>query len=284
MKRLLYILALSLNTSLLSAQYEANIWMFGDQIGIDFNSGSPVLLTNTNMKVMEGCSSMCDSEGNLLFYTNGGIISSFLPDVGAVWNRNYDIMPNGLLLDTAGCISASQGVIIVPDPASNHKYYIITTDCLENFFNNYNLHRGLRYTKVDMSLDSGLGDVVEKGVQIMDFPPGPIKSTAWEHVSAIPHSNNRDFWIIAYRYDSVCTVLLDTAGFHPYTYQGNATGHFTPSPTNDRIVVGKYLCDFNNTTGSISNLCILTVFGLHSARTAKDFMAFHTTVDYINLT
>ena len=79
MKRLLYILALSLNTSLLSAQYEANIWMFGDQIGIDFNSGSPVLLTNTNMKVMEGCSSMCDSEGNLLFYTNGGIISSFLP-------------------------------------------------------------------------------------------------------------------------------------------------------------------------------------------------------------
>src|SRR5437879_4409017 len=64
---------------------EHNIWYFGFNAGMDFNSGSPVLLTNSAMNQWEGCSSICDTSGNLLFYTSGL----------SVWNRNHVMMANG---------------------------------------------------------------------------------------------------------------------------------------------------------------------------------------------
>ena len=53
------------------AQNEGNIWYFGYNAGIDFNSGEPVALTNSGMYTWEGCASISDLDGNLLFYTNG---------------------------------------------------------------------------------------------------------------------------------------------------------------------------------------------------------------------
>src|ERR1700675_989300 len=60
-------------------QKEANIWYFGYEAGLDFNSGVPVALTNSAMDQFEGCSSIADSNGNLLFYTDGQ----------TVWNKNH---------------------------------------------------------------------------------------------------------------------------------------------------------------------------------------------------
>jgi hypothetical protein len=54
-----------------SGQSETNIWYFGEKAGLDFNSGAPVPLLNSSMGASEGCASICDKEGNLLFYTNG---------------------------------------------------------------------------------------------------------------------------------------------------------------------------------------------------------------------
>ena len=81
------------------SQKEANIWYFGLEAGLDFNSGTPVVLTNSAMNTYEACTSISDANGNLLFYTDGL----------TVWNKNQQIMVNGTGLD--GVLGSVQSVI-----------------------------------------------------------------------------------------------------------------------------------------------------------------------------
>src|SRR5690606_27683009 len=68
------------------AQKEANNWYFGLFAGIQFqNDGSVIAVDDGAMSTNEGCSSISDENGNLLFYTDGR----------TVWDRNHIIMPNG---------------------------------------------------------------------------------------------------------------------------------------------------------------------------------------------
>ena len=53
------------------SQGEANIWYFGQNAGLDFNSGTPVALTNGQLVTDEGCATISNSSGQLLFYTDG---------------------------------------------------------------------------------------------------------------------------------------------------------------------------------------------------------------------
>ena len=53
------------------AQKEANIWYFGNKAGLDFNSGSPVTLTDRQLNTSEGCATISNANGQLLFYTDG---------------------------------------------------------------------------------------------------------------------------------------------------------------------------------------------------------------------
>lgn len=73
-------------------QKEANMWYFGNNAGVDFNSGSPIAFSGSAMTQLEGCASISDTAGNTLFYTNGAL----------VWNRLNTQMPNGL--DYSGII------------------------------------------------------------------------------------------------------------------------------------------------------------------------------------
>src|SRR5882672_2403661 len=69
-----------------SSQKEANTWYFGDHAGIDFNSGTPVALSNSGMYEFEGGSTISDpSTGSVLFYSNGE----------KAWNANNTVMANG---------------------------------------------------------------------------------------------------------------------------------------------------------------------------------------------
>src|SRR3970040_2481571 len=86
------------------AQKEAAIWYFGNYAGLDFNSGNPVALTNGKLVTKEGCTTISDKDGNLLFYTDGSL----------VYNKNHQVMPNGYGLQ--GHNSSTQSAIIVPKP------------------------------------------------------------------------------------------------------------------------------------------------------------------------
>src|SRR6185503_9676016 len=68
------------------AQKEANVWYFGTNAGVDFNSGAPVAITNGKLNTNEGCATIADkSTGQLLFYTDGI----------TVYDRTHAIMSNG---------------------------------------------------------------------------------------------------------------------------------------------------------------------------------------------
>lgn len=89
-----------------------NQWVFGAGAGVDFNGGaSPTSgFANDNK---EGCASVSDEQGNLLFYTDGV----------SVWDSENQLRVNGLL----GSESSSNSAIILRDLTAKDSYYIFTT-------------------------------------------------------------------------------------------------------------------------------------------------------------
>ncbi len=156
----------------LFAQKQANVWHFGLNAGISFNSNPPFALTNGALVSYEGCASICAPSGQLLFYTDGQ----------KVWTANHQIMPNGQGL--AGHVSATQSSIIVPRPGHKDRYYIFTLD-------REGLSNGLKYSEVNMSLNLGFGDVTStKNVSMIT----PLA----EKLTATRHSNGVDYWVLVH--------------------------------------------------------------------------------------
>lgn len=67
------------------AQEEANVGCFGEYTGVDFNNVGPDALSDVVMNTAEVCSSISDSIGSLLFYTDGSTI----------WNKNHQVIDSG---------------------------------------------------------------------------------------------------------------------------------------------------------------------------------------------
>jgi len=210
------------------AQGEANIWYFGNGCGIDFNSGIPVSDTTGDLYAWEGCSSMCDAQGNVLLYTNGD----------TVWNRNRVPMPNGTGL--FGGESSTQAALIIKKPLSNSIYYIFTTPTQTGWTGPGSY---MTYSEVDMSLQAGLGDVtVTKNVPLLD--------TATEHLSAVRAADGSSVWVMAHEWNSnnfmaylvtasgvSLTPVVSSIGITPTTSFTNwtSTGAFKFSPDGDRL-------------------------------------------------
>ncbi len=173
--------------SLLSAQNQN--WYFGFNAGLSFNSTTPTPLTNGQLNSYEGCAVISNSKGNLLFYSDGQ----------QVWNRNHSIMFNGTGLH--GHVSTTQGALIVPDPGDTNKYYLFTLDQLGS-------GNGLKYSIVDMSLQSGNGAVTSKNT-IVHF-------NVTEKLSAIQRCDG-NIWIIYHIWQSNTFVsrLLTASGIGP---------------------------------------------------------------------
>ena len=230
------------------AQKEAWHWYFGNNVGIDFSSGIPVL-TNGSLSTYEGSATISDSSGSLLFYTDGRV----------VYNRGGLLMPNGYGL--LGDSSSTQSSLIVPLPGSSSIYYIFTVDFNQNGLSNGN---GFQYSIVDMSLNNGYGDVTTKNVL--------IRLPVYEKLTAIKHSNNSDYWILIndWQSDAIYAYLLSPSGlnlspvispigpFHMGNYS-NTGGYFKASKQGNKIALALWaknsfdICDFNNATGIASN-------------------------------
>ncbi len=159
------------------AQKEACNWLFANHCFVSFATGTPVQLQgcaiNSSMFYQEGCSSVSDAQGNLLFYADG-------PNV---YNNLHQIMPNGSGLN--GHPSATQAALIVKKPLSTTEYYVFTTE------RDVDTSNGLWYSIIDISLDGGLGDVSVKNVR--------LATAMSEKQTAIRHSNNQDYWLITHK-------------------------------------------------------------------------------------
>ena len=251
MNKLLFIFFIFL-TSGSFAQHEADYWYFGNYAGLDFSSGKPEPLTDGQLKNYEGCAVASDSSGNLLFYTNGV----------TVWNREHQIMENGT--DLFGDTSSTQSAIIIPQPGNDSLFYIFTTDELS--VNTKTLYTdGLNYSIVNIQKNSGNGKITVKNIHLLD--------SATEKITAVKHQNNKDYWIITHNWgdDAYYSWLLDENGLNPVpiispigTAIGNdqrmSIGYMKASPDGSKIAASILLLtkweifDFNNLTGSLSNL------------------------------
>jgi hypothetical protein len=183
------LLLLSLSATLASfSQGQADWWYFGNNAGIHFETGGPVAVNDGQLSTSEGCASLSDQAGNLLFYTDGL----------TAYDRTHTVMPNGTGLLGNG--SSTHSAIIVPRPGSNTDFYIFTVD------QGGTSGQGMHYSKVDITLNSGNGDVVtsEKNVFLVDDTS--------EKVAAVKKSNG--YWII--------THLAETNQF--YTYEVTSSG------------------------------------------------------------
>ena len=104
---------------LLLAQGEAANWFFGNMAGVTFGDGSlplPTLLAGGALNTPEGCSSISNVNGGLLFYSDGV----------RIFDRTHSQMPNGF--DLIGNLTSTQSALIVPNPADSDKYYVFTVD------------------------------------------------------------------------------------------------------------------------------------------------------------
>jgi hypothetical protein len=177
-----------------------NIWMLGaiaapgyPQFGIDFNSGNadtfsllrPMAFFLTN-------ASICDTNGQLLFYTNGNYVAG----------RNHAMMPN-----TAGFnpgdenddtypygSGAIQGAIILPWPNHPDQYALFHMNGDKFWIGNIYYERPLRfyYSIVDMSLNGGNGDISAINRLLLN------DTLVIGRISACKHANGRDWWILVH--------------------------------------------------------------------------------------
>ena len=244
-------------------------WYFGNFAGLDFSSGSPVF-SKGSLYSFEGCASISDKNGNLLFYTNGGGRDTMCPWwsqsrinqysilFGAIWNPNHDIMENGYMYGhQGGGLSARQSSVIIPDPADEDQYYVFTMEeaevtspfmpldsmiCDTSIKDDY----GVKYFKVDMSQNGGAGRVTEFDVSF--FHP-----TTSENIGATVHANGTDYWLLFGSATTLYISQISDTGITPPANTGISNGSIKFSPDASKLMVWSTLYDFNNTTGAITN-------------------------------
>jgi hypothetical protein len=227
----------------LYSQKEANIWYFGDSAGLEFNDCRIDLPATSRLPNSIASSSICDSLGNLLFYTDGDV----------VFNRNNDTMPNGFNL-SKGVKPAE--VLIIKKPLDKDIYYIFTVDPFES-------GNGFVFSIIDMKLDGGLGDVVSKNLLIHH----PVTAK----LAATRHSNGFDVWLLTHEWGSskflayqvtntgVNKIPVESSiGFVAEGNPKNAYGYMKFSPDGDRIAA----CIFGSSSFELYNFD--NVFGLVS--------------------
>ena len=173
------------------AQGENNIWTFGHNSGLDFNSGAPVLYVDS-IKAGEGTAAVCDKSGNLLFYSDGFF----------AYDRSHNIMPNGSGL--LGNRSSTQGVAIASVPGDDSLYYLFTVDAYETWGGNK-----LLYNLVDMRLNGGMGDIrpAYKNVLI---------DSLFSEKMAIAGSCGRN-WLLVHKIDSPIFYAYDLSIAAPFS-------------------------------------------------------------------
>ena len=180
------------------SQGEFNNWYFGNHAGLNFSSGSPVVLTDCSPLFAAGYTNatVSDSLGNLLFYT----------DDHRVYTRNHTVMPNGNGLN----VNDYQPMLPLKNLTDNSKYYLFTNDHTASPVSPN--PRGLRYWIVDMNLNGGLGDI-PAGQKNLVIPGGEHASNM---VTGTRHHNLHDAWVITrdYTNDNYLSFLVTNSGIN----------------------------------------------------------------------
>ena len=230
-----------------SKAQQGNTWYFGRNAGLNFNTDPPTPLSDGQLNTFEGCASISDKNGQILFYTDGV----------TVWNKLHQVMVNGVGLK--GGLSSTNSALIIPKPGSSTIFYIFTAAAIEA--NN----DGYFYSEVDMSLQGGLG-AITSNKNILLYSPSTEKLTA------VRHGNGIDVWVITrplgsgewkvFKVDCNgvnTTPVVSNTGHVGAINEFSTAGCLKSSPDGTRIAaVNSFaenweLLEFDASTGKLSN-------------------------------
>ena len=271
---LLLVLSFFISTSLNGQKYDYQ-WFFGyadtsvfhPEFGrsvIDFNTSPPeVYYENQQINFDATGVTICDTSGNLLFYTNGIVVANHL----------HEIMENGSGLNPGNVADGSefwgyrniQGALVLPLPESDSIFYLIHQR-IEYPNPNISVHGSTLFlTQIDMGKNNGLGKVISKNEAIIN----DILETG--NLTATRHANGRDWWILHGKFDSneFYTLLLTPDGLENQGIQEvgilapTGLGQAVFSPDGSKyakldlvsISAGNFLniYDFDRCTGELDN-------------------------------
>ncbi|MEI7802865.1 MAG: gliding motility-associated C-terminal domain-containing protein [Bacteroidota bacterium] len=237
-------------------QKQGDNWLFGNQTGVSFIGGISPIATG-KLVTQEGCSGYSDPQtGQLLFYTDGD----------SIWDKNNNVMPNGVGL--GGHNSSTQSALVVPKPGSSTQFYVFTTGAWAG------LQPGLssgsfNLNTVDMTLNGGAGDIVVKNQTIL--------SPVCEKLTATLDCNGVDYWVVVHKWNSnefysylltssglSAVPVISSIGYAPTTLLTpngfKAIGYMKISPDGKKLAVAYFtdsslleIFDFDYSTGVVSN-------------------------------
>ncbi|MBK8876637.1 MAG: T9SS type A sorting domain-containing protein [Bacteroidetes bacterium] len=231
-------------------------WCFGDSAGINFTvASSPVIFTNSVLSRGTAVS-ISDATGTLQLYAmtdaqEAGIIS------GIVFNKNHEMMLNGDSLAGSGWYHE---MVILPDPAEDSLFYLFSIGVSYSY--------GLKYSKIDLRGENGLGEVVQKNVSLLD------SIYMVDGLTAVKHGNGRDWWLVARKWDYFAGLPWENNEWYVYLISNNGitmipiqnvgsmnstnNGRLYFDPTGNKMVFINgisliELYDFNRCTGEVTN-------------------------------
>jgi len=174
--------------------------------------------------------------------------------LGYVVNKDHQLMEDG---DTIVSNQNYQEMAIVPNPGNEKQFYLFSGGVT------LTTNPGFYWSLVDLTYNGGLGRVVQKNVQLQNFPVN-------DGLAAVKHGNGRDWWVIHKRYvpsgysDEVYVYLVDPSGINqmPVKHIGRLSQTNTLrlkfSPSGTKLIStdsNQYLelFDFDRCTGLLSN-------------------------------
>ena len=177
----LFFLLVCLNVN---AQFTDRYWAFGDSAAIDFSIPSNPVPGTSILRVRGTCVSICDSTGELLFYAASPYVPYWLSGStykeGYVVNKNNEMMENG---DTIIGTTLYQQMVVTPNPGNPQQFYLFSCEVTPG------VDQGFYWSLVDLSYNGGLGRVIQKNVQLQNFPVN-------DGIAAVKHGNGRDWWVV----------------------------------------------------------------------------------------
>lgn len=162
----------------LLAQKEYNQWFFGQGIGLNFNTNPPspyqLKVPDYTSNGLEGSTSMCDSNGNLIFYTNGD----------SIFNSQHTSLKESIPIGISVRWSAIQSSMALPIFGKKNKYFLFKGVSEEGQGRGYN---NMTYSVIDMNGDGGLGS--------MEVKDRLLPLTPLENFGITQHANGMDYWV-----------------------------------------------------------------------------------------
>ena len=240
------------------ARRMAENWHFSSGASVTFRNGFPELDGPSSIDPFEGVVSLSDTNGNLLFYTNGGgRLPASGQSTGIIWNQEGGVLYD-MRGEEGGGASARQSSIAFPDPSGEAGlYYLFTMEEAEfdigGAVDGQPRGRGLSYFLIDMNLNGGLG-----GVRTADER---VYVPTYEGLDATPMADGTGYWVIC-NDDSAGGANSANAVVVPVTAAGVGTpdvqdignpggSSFCFSPDGRFLYNGRRILAFDNVTGTV---------------------------------